>query len=659
MQGLIETCRTLIKPTKRQHPDEWGASNRTYPASSGWPGKRNPGLTPYMIPFGRAVASSRYKRAVAVVGAQMGKTDTMLDVIGSRLDQRPVPILYVGPTRDFVVDQFEPRVMSLFDEAPDLAAKVSRGKRNKKTRKLVAGVSFRLAHAGSSSALKSDPMGLALVDEYDELLKNVKGQGDPLGLVEARGFTYSGDFTTAIASTPSVASLETEIDPVSGLEFWKDADPKDITSPIWKLFQEGTRFHWAWPCPHCGEFFIPRFRHLQWPKHATPAQARRSAFLCCPANGCIIEDSQSTREEMNARGDFVAPGQRFENGVVVGDPPDSSTWSMWTSGLCSPFVSWGQRAEAYLLALGSGDQEKVQTAINAGFGECYALGGGGDVPEWYEVKARSWPYRQGDRPDEVVAAVSGIDVQKASIYYVKRGFGVRGRSWLLDYGQLYGPTDDDAVWDDLWEVLQADHGGVAVSRAFIDSGFRPDKPGAGSEHRVYAFARKHQQLVRATKGHGTQITPLLQRTIEITLAGTKAKGSLELIHLNSDFFKSLVHSRIRIEDGQPEAWHVPDDVTEDYCRQIVSEARTISETGRPVWVRKSRNNHFLDCEAMAAAAAYQLRLHNMTEEMAERFKEALRAMSEPGPEPQAPAVPPPVAPRRQPYLAPRPRGWLG
>jgi phage terminase large subunit GpA-like protein len=69
-----------------------------------------------------------------------------------------------------------------------------------KTRKMIAGVSFRLAHAGSSAALKSDPAALALVDEYDEMLANIRGQGDPLGLVERRGDTYP-DFVAVVTST--------------------------------------------------------------------------------------------------------------------------------------------------------------------------------------------------------------------------------------------------------------------------------------------------------------------------------------------------------------------------------------------------------------------------------------------------------------------------
>ncbi len=85
--------------------------------------------------------------------------------------------------------------------------------------------------------MKSSQAGLALVDELDQLLANVKGhQGDPLALVEARGDTFPA-FMAAVASTPSVGASEVELDPVSGLEFWKVAPPEDLQSPIWRLWQ--------------------------------------------------------------------------------------------------------------------------------------------------------------------------------------------------------------------------------------------------------------------------------------------------------------------------------------------------------------------------------------------------------------------------------------
>lgn len=561
------------------------------------------------MPFERAFGDARYRRVVLVTGAQSGKTEAFLDIIGQRCDTRPVPILYVGPSREFLTDQFEPRLMRLFDEAPKLKAKLARGKRMKKTLKRVAGVTVRLAHAGSSTALKSDPAGLALVDEYDEMLANIKGQGDPLGLVEARGITFA-DFVTGITSTPSQGMVEVETDPESGLEFWKEVPPDDVASPIWRLWQEGTRHHWAWRCPHCSEWFVPRFSCLRWPKTATPAQARREAYLECPSgNGCVIEESD--KAAMNATGDFIAPGQWFnEDGNVVGDPPDTSTLSFWVSGLASPFVSFGERAEAYLKALASGETDKVQTAINAGFGEVYTPGGG-DVPEWQEVAGLKAPYPARSPPNEVVFLTAGVDVQKNRLPFVIRGWGPRATSWLIDAGEVWGETAQPDVWEDLADLLTQDFDGLPIKLAFIDSGFRPGKKFAVPEHRVYSFARRFQRFVFPTKGYARQARPIIRSQFEVKPDGKTAKYGGVLFRLDTDHWKSWVHERLRYPQDAPGAWFLHEETPDEYCQQIVSEARITSPTGQPVWVQRSRENHFLDCEALAAAAGFQLNAHRL------------------------------------------------
>ena len=177
-----------------------------------------------------------------------------------------------------------------------LAGKVARGKRMTKTRKVIAGVPFRLAHAGSSAALKSDPAVLALVDEYDEMLANIKGQGDPLGLVERRGDTYP-DFVAVVTSTCRRGMVDTIRDEESGLMFWAPANSEDIESPIWRLWQEGTRHHWAWPCPHCHEYFIPRFECLRFPENTTPFLAAKETFVECPRCGGVILEAAQSRHE--------------------------------------------------------------------------------------------------------------------------------------------------------------------------------------------------------------------------------------------------------------------------------------------------------------------------------------------------------------------------
>ena len=350
-------------------PDQSAAANRTYPPTAAVPGPRDPLLTPYVVEPERMIASGIYKRVVMVFGAQTGKSEAMLDVAGQRLDQHPGPILYVGPNKQFLTEQFEPRVMALLDEAPTLMAKVSRGKSMTKTRKTVAGVPFRLAHSGSSTALKSDPAVLALIDEYDEMKDNVNNQGGPLGLVERRGDTFA-DFVCVVTSTPKKGRVEAVKDTASGLFFWDVAVAEDVESPIWQLWQQGTRHHWCWPCPHCGEYFVPRFNLLRFPLKAKPLEAARETFLECPRCGGVITNDRKT--EMNARGRFVAPGQTIDKtGVIHGIFPEAPTISYWVSGLASPFVTFGERVATLVEAQQSGDDAMVQQAVNAGFGELY------------------------------------------------------------------------------------------------------------------------------------------------------------------------------------------------------------------------------------------------------------------------------------------------
>lgn len=591
-----------------------------YPPTSGRPGKRDPWLTPYAIPFARAVASRKYRRAVYCTSSQSAKTETLLDIIGQRLDQRPVPILYIGPNRQFLQEQFEPRLMALLDEAPVLADKVVRGKRMTKTRKLIAGVPLRLAHAGSSTALKSDPAGLAITDEADELMATVKGQGDPIRLVDVRGDTYE-DFVHAIVSTPSKGMKETERDPVSGLEFWKVQDTTDIDSAIWSLWQQGTRYHWTWRCPQCGNRFVPRFSCLQWKDQdkgtATPTEARETAVVICPSNGCIIEDAQ--KEALNATGLYVAPGQSVsKDDVITGEPPPSSTASFWASGLCSPFRTFGDRAATYVEAVLSGDPNEIQAAMNAGFGELWAQVSG-DAPEWKEVADRRMPYKRREVPSGVVRITVGVDVQKRKLVFVVRGWGVRQESWLIDHGELHGDTRLDDVWIDLWEqALDASYDGMPVDRAFIDSGFRPDDPENGDIHKVYDFCRRHSRLCWATKGHDKLRQPLMPSQIEVQSTGKRSKFGLTLMHLDSDFLKLWVHSRIRWPKGQPGGWHIYEEADEEYCRQMVNEARTRKPGGGYIWVPRGKAHDYLDAEALAYAASRMIGVERLSEKAVRR-----------------------------------------
>lgn len=611
---LFRAAAATMVPTKLEYPDEWAANNREYPAGAGVPGPRNPWLTPYGVYFARALANQfdgrTYKRVAIVMSAQSGKTESYLDTIGERLDNRPAPIIFVGPSMQFVTEQFEPRLVEMFSQSKSLASKVLGGldsKKQKKTLKRVAGTRVRLAHAGSSTALKSDSFALALIDELDELAASVKGQGDPVELVEARLSTYA-DGMLGVTSTPSSGLVQTEIDPISGLEYWAKGTASEVSSPIWKLFQTGTRHHWTWKCPHCAEFFVPRSSLLKFDPKAPPADAMRDAYVQCPAPLCggVIEEHH--KAEMNANGRFVAPGQTITpDGDVLGDAENTTTLSLWVSGLASPFKTFGERAAALAAAIQTGESHKVQTSMNAAFGECYTPKGG-DLPSWEELKKRSMPYALGTVVDAARFITAGIDVQANMLYFVMRAWGPKGTSWLVKHGELLGDTSGTEVWDDLDELLRApvDDTGRLVKIAFLDSGFRPGKPFQVPVNRVYAFCRDHKRFVFPSKGSSTILTrPLVRSSLEVNSKGSAEKYGLDMYRLDTDHWKSFVHERLTWDAERPGAWFTSHEASADYFKQVVAETRVIQD-GKPKWLQLHRDNHYLDCEAMAAAAGYLL-----------------------------------------------------
>ena len=609
---MLRRIAERSKPSEPTEPDIWAAENRTYASGSAVPGPRDPLLTPYVVEPERCIASCIYRRVVMVFGAQSGKSELMLDVAGARLDQRPAPILYVGPNKQFLTEQFEPRVMSLLDEAPTLMAKVSRGKSMTKTRKTVNGVPFRLAHSGSSTALKSDPAALALVDEYDEMRDDINDQGGPLGLVERRGDTYA-DFVCVVTSTPKRGQVEVYEDEKSGLHFWRRGDPTEIDSPIWQLFQQGTMHHWCWPCPHCDEYFVPRFKQMRFDPKATPTEAGRNSYLECPRCGGVINNEH--KADMNARGRYATPTQQIDKGGNVhGIVEESRSASYWVSGLASPFVSFEERISVLVEAQQSGDTAMVQQAINAGFGELWSPGGG-EVPEWVEIKdkSRRSDYHHGEVNELARHLILTADVQKHSIPYVIRAWGPRATSWLVAYGYLRGDTAEIDIWDALADLFVTPIEGMPISMAFVDSGFRPGKADMLPLNRVNEFARRFIQRVFITKGSSTPMrVPLVIMKPEVSRRDAKPlRAGIRGYRLDPTHWKSWVHERLRWPVEAHGAWNVPKQITDDYCKQIVSEAPVKEPTGRVTWLQRSKDNHFLDCEAMQAAAAFLLNMQRV------------------------------------------------
>ena len=115
----------LLVRKARRTPDQWADAERVLPKGSAEPGAFRSSRTPYMIPIVRACVDHRIREVVVVMGAQMGKTENMLNVIGHRLDDDPVPTLYIGPTQKLVESISRDRFAKMFASSRSLAERMS------------------------------------------------------------------------------------------------------------------------------------------------------------------------------------------------------------------------------------------------------------------------------------------------------------------------------------------------------------------------------------------------------------------------------------------------------------------------------------------------------------------------------------------------------
>ena len=535
-----------------------------------------------MIPIVDCLDST-YEMISASMGAQMGKSEAMLNIFGKMFDDGVrVPALMVQPNEKLTRSFSNDRVEKMVETAEGLSNKLDRSNKNKVTEKFVAGVRWGFAWAGSSTELASHPVGLAICDEVDRMGSNVKGEGDPITLVSARLKNYfnSKHFNF---STPTV----------------------EPGSKITQLWYQGTMGKWAWCCPECGEYFIPCEKTLKWPSKATAAIVRKKAYVECPLCKYHIKDIH--KPEMNRTGKYIyhtvvdPDADDIVLKVFGFDPPVNTHASFWVSGLCSPWQTMGDIAEKLVTAYRSKDQETIKAALNTYLGETYKIKGEGH--DWQELQKLIGEYGDGAVPDGVQVITLGADVQSLGIYYTVRGWGYNQESWKIESGYIPGETEFKPVWDIFSQVIDKDYGGHRIRRAFIDSGYNTSQ--------VYLFTRRFPNLTFAVKGQDFMAKPLTMSKVDLSLHGKILKGGIKLFHVDTDYFKTWLYSRFKWDLTQPGGFHLDKNTTEDYLKQISAEQSVVADNGKKSWIQIRGDNHFLDAETYAAAAGHSLQVHSL------------------------------------------------
>ncbi len=612
--------------------------------------------TPYIIAFQRAATDYRVQRCVFCCASQVGKTQALFNFVGAKLDDAPAPIIYFAPTETVIADLLSPEFKDMVRSAPGLFGKLQKGQADKVMHMRFNGMSFRFGWAGSPNLLASAFAKFVVVDEVDKMDPRGGGHGNPIDQAEARTGTFP-DSCVLITSTPSLGTVDTFRHEKTGLVHWKKseagADGRPLVqSPVWREWEAGTRHEWAIPCPACHEYFISRADLLKWPETQNITVVSKGAAVACIHCGAL--SGESWRAWKNARGVYVAPGQRPEKYAAdMGSVADGgaislidhtrggASWrvpfasysmpadfhsqaSFWVSGLCSFSAkkTYAFLARKLFAAQKSGSSDDLQAVLNLDFGELFAESG--DRPAWESVREcilGGWrqdyvpgmatpvgAYLLGELPPGGAGTVltAGVDVQHRFLAVTVRLWGPGWGSWLIDRFEIRG-QDAEGVpvdtlrrepWDELARLRERLYGDIRVCAIGVDSG-----DGKRAEE-VGDFCRRHQGWAHAMKGRSPVRRPLSPSEPDYTARGKKQARGLVVWTHDTHGGKRWVHQRVQWDrDSAPDgAWWLPIDVDENYCRQIVGKSPFRSASGREIW-RSHGRAEYLDCEVLSRWAA--------------------------------------------------------
>lgn len=526
-------------------------------------------------------------------GAQLGKTEVLLNAIGYFIDAQPAPMLIVYPTLDTARKFSQKKLAPMISETPCLVKKVqdprSRDSGNTILSKEFPGGSMIIAGSNSPSSLRQISCRVVIQDEISTYELSAGAEGDPCFLADARASNFH-DAVLIKSSTPTIRGA----------------------CRIEAAYEQSDQRRWYCPCPECGEHQVLQWSQVQWPKD----KPEEAVYRCthCQAD---LTDHQRVQMVMNGEWRADNPGSKVRGYSLSGLNRVMGRKKQFTSYLhefASNFLDAKHRGREHLKVW-------TNTFLNETWQEA------GERIDSASLIERCEDYKVDPLPPEVLCITAGADVQKDRIEISVVGWGLNEESWSLEHRTIHGDPEKLEVWAEVDDFLNKkwrhpNGTQLRIAATCIDSGF--------ATRAVYSFTKPRQpRRVFAVKGSNRNGAPLVTKRI-VKL------GRTTVFHVGTDTAKDSIFARMKIEEAGPRFMHFPygHGHDEEFFRQLTAEEiRTRMHHGFPIrYYKKVRErNEALDCRVYNFAALEILNpnFERLAENMA-------AAQSEPDPAPENP-----------------------
>lgn len=383
-------------------------------------------------------------------------------------------------------------------------------------------------------------------------------------------------------------------------------------SRIERAYDRSSKGQYVLTCPHCDGEHIRMFREPEEPIVIREREMKvsflrwddgdpDSAQWVCPDCGSLIPHSEHRR--MMAAGYWFGDHWEWhaDTGFTFLDGFRGTIgFRIWAGYSYSPNSTPAKLVNEFLSV--KDDHEELKTFVNTVLGEAWEEKG-------EKVSSHALHSRCEKFPSEVPAGgwylTLGADVQADRIECEIVAWSGENRfeNWSVDYQILVGDPTQEAVWEDLEDLINApyEHESGAtlnISGALIDSGYLP-------KH-VYAFSKRMGPTVLPAKGitgTGRPIVESQERRVKRLRKARKKGIKPELIGVDEG--KSVVYRQLRLLEAGPGYCHFPTGRDEEFFNQLTAEKLvTRYRKGRAMreWIPTRLRNEALDCRVLNLAA---------------------------------------------------------
>lgn len=558
----------FLKPPEDITVSEWADKYRILDAkTSAMPGPWRTEQTPYLKGIMDEFNNYETEEIVYIKPTQVGGTECLQNMAGYIIQQDPAPTMIVYPTDKLAESMSENRLQPMIKAAPTLKKRFLENESSKLELQF-DGMYLTLAGSNSPSSLASKAIRFLFLDEVDKYPGASKKEADPISLARERTKTFHNR-KIFITSTPTLKTGH----------IWKAKEDADIEK------------HFFVPCPHCGEYIEFKWKQVHFPKEEGMSLADRAEFASyvCQECGCVITDQD--KPDMLRLGEWrtVKQNTKFVRKVAF-----------WMNTLYSPFVRFSEVVKEFLKS--KDDPEQLQNFVNSWLAEPWEdtkLKTNADL-----VMERQTEYEELVVPDWAKMLTGGVDVQENCLYWTIRAWGSYLTSQNIAHGQAFSFQEVERVMN--LEYQMPDGTPMVVALALIDSGYNADL--------VYDFCVSNSDWALPSKGSSN---PMLSHYKMSTVNKTDSRAfGMNLVLVDTGKYKDMIAGRMKKKNGSG-SWMVYAGCDREYAEQVTAEHKVNVKMGngkvKQEWQLKTSHadNHYLDCEVYALAAADALGVRSL------------------------------------------------